>query len=202
MKPPFPSEASFGSPSGRRPDPHLPPAGQTLGMLLLLVSLGVLFAAALVAYIVAWRHPNLDAGTISLPPLLWGSTGLLLLSSVTMQRAVRADRWGRSRVRTHAVVITALLGLAFLGCQSPSLLRLLGEHTPAAKDHPSLAALIFILIVIHAAHVVGGLVPLGIVTWKALFPRGGVGPLRSCAMYWHFLDGVWLVLFGVLLWTT
>lgn len=57
------------------------------------------------------------------------------------------------------------------------------------------------LIALHAAHVVGGLVPLGIVTGRALrgwYDARHAEGVRSCALYWHFLDVVWLTMFGLL----
>jgi heme/copper-type cytochrome/quinol oxidase subunit 3 len=63
--------------------------------------------------------------------------------------------------------------------------------------------LIFFLILLHALHVLGGMVTLTHVTVKAhrgAYERVGVGhdPIRLTALYWHFLDGVWIVMFGVL----
>jgi cytochrome c oxidase subunit 3 len=68
------------------------------------------------------------------------------------------------------------------------------------KDH-LYAWTFFVLTGLHGAHVVGGLIPLGVVTAKAL--RGRYGPDRAsgaiyCGMYWHFLDAVWIVLYATL----
>ena len=59
----------------------------------------------------------------------------------------------------------------------------------------------FMLTGLHAAHVVGGLIPLGVVLAKSVRGRYGSGyhpGVRYMAMYWHFLDVVWIVLFAVL----
>ena len=59
----------------------------------------------------------------------------------------------------------------------------------------------FMLTGLHAAHVVGGLVPLGITLVRAFLGKytwGAYGGVRNVALYWHFLDFVWLVLFAVL----
>ena len=59
----------------------------------------------------------------------------------------------------------------------------------------------YVLTALHALHVLGGLPPMLIVTVRAL--RMGYGPsdhrgLVYCAMYWHFLDAVWIVLYAIL----
>jgi cytochrome c oxidase subunit 3 len=60
----------------------------------------------------------------------------------------------------------------------------------------------YMLTGLHAAHVIGGLALLAIVTVRAFCGRysanAHAGVLYS-TMYWHFLDGVWLVMFAVML---
>ena len=59
----------------------------------------------------------------------------------------------------------------------------------------------FMLTGLHAAHVIGGVILLGVVTARAAQGRYGSGRhngVTYAAMYWHFLDAVWIVLFAVL----
>jgi heme/copper-type cytochrome/quinol oxidase subunit 3 len=64
-----------------------------------------------------------------------------------------------------------------------------------------LYGLIFFLILVHALHVVGGLVGLSVTTAHALqgrYDHERYGGVKHAAMYWHFLDAVWLVMYGCL----
>ena len=58
--------------------------------------------------------------------------------------------------------------------------------------------MVFVLIFVHAVHVVGGLVALGIILVRAnahAYDHEHYAPVANLALYWHFLDGVWVVLF-------
>ncbi len=176
----------------------------TLGLALFLVSLSVLFAASMLAYLLVRvggrQAPPLH--TLAVPGVFWLSTVLMLAGTLAIHRAVgavRADR--RSAFRT-AMIVTLLLALAFLAVQGPGLYRLYQAHEAARADNVFLYGLALLLIALHAAHVIGGVIPLALVTRGAL--RGRYSPadhraVRHCATYWHFLDGVWLLMFAMLL---
>ncbi|MCZ6542722.1 MAG: cytochrome c oxidase subunit 3, partial [Planctomycetota bacterium] len=60
----------------------------------------------------------------------------------------------------------------------------------------------YVLTGVHALHVIGGLIPLAAVTIRSFRNRYSStdhAAVRYCAMYWHFLDGVWIVLFATLM---
>jgi len=85
---------------------------------------------------------------------------------------------------------------------TPALWKLLARHWGAAEGFTALFGLIATLIVIHALHVIGGVVPLAVVTRHAhrgRYDHESHGPVTYVAMYWHFLDAVWVVMFAVLL---
>jgi cytochrome c oxidase subunit 3 len=176
------------------------PGGAPIALALLCVSLAVLFVSSLAGYAYlrvfapAWPPP----GSPPLPRALWVSTGLLVLTSAAVHGALVAARRGRpDRVRA-AVVATDALVLGFLLSQGLCWATLL-ERLPPGRDQ--YAFTFYLLTGLHAAHVLGGLPPLAVVTVRAL--RGRYGPdetlgLRLAGMYWHFLDGVWMVLFTVL----
>ncbi len=179
-----------------------PPAGaRTFGMTLFLTALGVLFAASLVAYLVIRTRAEVwpPAGNPGMPAGLWVSTGILLLCSVALHRAVRAARLGRQGVLRGAMLVSVALAAAFLVSQTLNWLQLSAAGLTARSN--LYAFTFYMLTGLHAAHVIGGLVPLFIVTRRAV--RGVYGPerdagVRYCAMYWHFLDVVWVVMFLLL----
>lgn len=205
---------------------HLPKGTGTLGMWLFIVTLSILFAASLFAYLFIrlWsltevvdpntgdviRQAGPALGSIPIPSGLWVSTAVMLFSSLTIHLALRAVQQERLLVFRRCLLATLALAGLFLVIQVPSLMSLLSEHLAhqeLRRDTLNLGAvpqgMIFFLIIVHALHLVGGLIPLGIVTRQAFrdrYDHESYNPVRYVAMYWHFLDIVWLCLFfGVLL---
>jgi heme/copper-type cytochrome/quinol oxidase subunit 3 len=72
-----------------------------------------------------------------------------------------------------------------------------GDFTPV-----SLYGLVFILILLHALHVLGGIIALGMVTWRARqgkYDHENYMGVQFAARYWHFLDIVWIGMFTMFL---
>jgi heme/copper-type cytochrome/quinol oxidase subunit 3 len=175
-------------------------------MILLLASLGMLFAASVVGYL-AIRLFSKNApppGQLELSPLLWISSAIILLSSVSIALALKSIRRNQQDRFRLFLILTAGLSLLFVAVQAPALLGLLDQHAALRHQGVHLYGLVFFLILIHALHVVGGLVALGRVVFKALGGRYDIehhADVRFVAMYWHFLDVVWMVLFAAMLLT-
>jgi len=173
----------------------------TMGMAIFLLSLSVLFAASLVGYFVirfqseSWPPPGMPG----LPSGLWLSTLLILISSVTIQGAVFSVRNDSLKLMCGFLVITTILGCGFLACQILNWRGLLASQVPPTAN--LYAYTFYTLTGLHAAHVIGGLFHLFIVTIKAFQGRYwslSYPGVRYAAMYWHFLDVVWLILFTAL----
>lgn len=190
------------------PQPPAASAGLSAGrliMLLFLASLGMGFAAVLVFYFVmrsraaVWPPP----GTPPLPAGLWLSTALLIGTSLGLLAARRSLRHERPSMAARALLIALLAGFAFLLSQIANWWLAWAANLPPGRNMFSIT--FYLLTGLHAAHIIGGLVPLAIVTTRAL--RGRYSAARHagvtyCAMYWHFLDAVWLVIFAALLLST
>jgi heme/copper-type cytochrome/quinol oxidase subunit 3 len=172
-----------------------------LGMRLLIASLAVLFAASITGYIVVRTRAEVwpPEGMPALPAGLWLSTVLIVVSSLTMMWAVAGIRRDRQRPLRLGLLLTLLLGLSFLASQTVNWFGLVAADVrPGANLY---AFTFYLLTWLHALHVVGGLVPLGLVTaraWRGGYSAGFHPGVEYTAMYWHFLDVVWLVLFTVL----
>ena len=174
------------------------------GMWLFIVTLAVLFLATILGYLVVRLNPDpaepfIPDDAPPLPRLLLLSTGVLVASSATMHATVRAIRAAR-RARASAMAgWTLALALLFLGLQGWAWVDLWRANL---RIQDSLYAWTFyVLTGLHAAHVIGGLIPLTLVWRRARatgytpeHPEGAV----YCAMYWHFLDAVWIVLYATL----
>lgn len=183
--------------------PAAPVSAAPLGMWVFLASLTMLFAASLVGYLVVraraetWRPegvPNLPAG-------LWVSTAVIVLCSVAIHRAVVAIRNGRQQALVAALLATLALGVGFLVLQAFNWLQLwVADVTPRRGLY---GFTFYVLTGLHAVHVVGGLVPLAFTIWRAVRGRytwAAHTGVRTVAMYWHFLDVVWIVMF-IALWS-
>jgi len=190
------------------PRPPATPAGLSAGrliMLLFLASLGMGFAAVLVFYFVmrsratAWPPP----GTPPLPAGLWLSTVLLIGTSASLLVARHSLRQERAPAAARALLIALLAGLAFLFSQIANWWLAWAANLPPGRNMFSIT--FYLLTGLHAAHIIGGLVPLAVVTARALRGRYSAAHhagVTYCAMYWHFLDAVWLVIFAALLLST
>ncbi|MBL9121432.1 MAG: cytochrome c oxidase subunit 3 [Phycisphaerae bacterium] len=175
------------------------------GMWLLIATLAVIFASTLMAYVFVRLSPN-NIGNWPpphMPPLpqaLLLSTIFLIASSGTMHVATLAARRGEPGVGVW-MVATLCLGCAFLGVQTYAWIDAMRDNMAFTKH--LYAWTFYVLTVLHALHVIGGLLPMLVTTRNAV--RGLYGPERLagityCGMYWHFLDAAWIVLYATLLW--
>jgi cytochrome c oxidase subunit III len=195
-----PLPPSEGGPQPERGQP-VPGAGR-LGMAVFLVSLSMLFAASMVGYLVvrlraeAWPPPGMPR----LPSGLWVATAVIVGCSVTIHRALLAARRGLQQPMVRWLGATLGLGALFLILQAMNWWGLITARMPMQAN--LYAFTFYMLTGLHAAHVIGGLIPLGVVTSKArrgAYSAGSHPGVEYSAMYWHFLDAVWLVMFATLL---
>jgi cytochrome c oxidase subunit III len=181
------------------------PSTAVIAMWLTLAALAMLFLSGMVGYVLfrAGSQRSPQFGTLTFPPSLWLSTVLVLVGSVTVQLAVSSVRRERLGAMRRWLYITLAISVAFIAVQTPAMIQLLRMHNRslATTGGHALYGLIFFLILLHAAHVVGGLVSLAIVCRGAALHRYDHEqylPVRFNALYWHFLDVVWVVMFGVM----
>jgi heme/copper-type cytochrome/quinol oxidase subunit 3 len=184
-----------------QPRPH---AVGTIGVWLFLAALTMLFGASLVGYIyIRLAGPNsMSQNTqpqpLHFPPLLWVSTVLVLGVSFTMHQAVQTIARERYRPFRFWLNLSLGLGCGFIAIQTPAMLSLLKVHEAMRASGMHVYGLVFTLILIHALHVIGGIVQLILVWVKAkrgLFDHEYFAPVRHAMMYWHFLDAVWVTMF-------
>lgn len=183
---------------------NVPNLAYAIGMYLFLAALGVLFAATMLLYvIVRGFNDNQPAfGYVTLPWELWVSTALVLAASVTVHLAVKKIQHERQLAFRRLMAATLGLAVLFTAVQTPALIELLNRHFELVRTGTTVYGIIFFLVIVHALHVVGGIVYLVLVTANAYRNRydheSYLGP-RHAALYWHFLDVVWIVMFGTLL---
>lgn len=169
-----------------------------IGLGVFLAVVGSLFALLISAYLVRteigeWRPPPA-------PSLLWFNTGVLAASSLALQLARTAARRGElDEVRT-ALLVGGLSAIVFLAGQLLAWKRLEAEGYYLASNPAS--SFFYLMTAAHGLHVVGGLVGLGrtgIKAWSGAAPEKLRLGVELCAIYWHFLLFVWLILLAVLM---
>lgn len=208
----LPYTDSSDSPLAPRPKFRAPNRSGVIAMRLFILSLGMLFFASMLAYVAIrtgffGRAELPQLGTVELPRTLWISTALVMLGSVTIHRAVVAVRREWQTAFRGWLAATLVLAVGFVIVQTPALGSLILQHgeqlrAAGAEGRPmALYGAIFFLIVLHALHVVGGIVSLAWVTYRAgqhAYDHEHYMPISHVAFYWHFLDAVWLVMYGTM----
>lgn len=167
-----------------------PPGIYRLMALLTCGSVSALFASLVIAYY--WRQA--DGGfwdPIPLPFTLWISTGIILVSSITYELGRKAYARGIRQTSSRLFLGTLMLGFGFLISQTSAWIRLFQEGGYFGANNPY-SAFFYILTGFHAAHLIGGLVALGLVYYRRNPRREFVD---ATAYYWHFLSGLWIALF-------
>ncbi len=150
---------------------------------------------AFTAALLMRRELSANWVTMHKPRILWANTGVLLASSIALERARRRLQAGdRLRFNRWWTAGTAL-GVLFLVGQALAW-RELREAGVYVASNPS-TAFFYILTASHAAHLIGGLTALVYVDVKAL--QYSLGPAKRTAIdcsaiFWHFLDGLWIYL--------
>jgi heme/copper-type cytochrome/quinol oxidase subunit 3 len=158
-----------------------------------------------------WVHP----GVILNVPLTSVNTFILICSSLTVVNALSAIEVGNQRMLRRWLVLTALLGITFLGIQVYEYAKLLNEgltlqgmsaelceHAHFAADAcPNMYATTFYIQTgFHGSHVFVGVVWLLVVVLKAfrgVYTQAEHTGVELFGLYWHFVDLVWILLFTI-----
>jgi cytochrome c oxidase subunit 3 len=175
--------------------PTVPAVKVGLGVFLAVAS--SLFALLISAYFMRmelpdWRPlPNLK--------ILWLNTIFLVAASLALQGAVAAARRGQDFGAKFGLAAGGILTLAFTAGQILAWHWLVAGGYPIGPDPAT--AFFFLMTGLHGLHVLGGLVALGWTfekAWRAAKLDEWRENLELCALYWHFLLIVWLILLAVL----
>lgn len=169
---------------------------QHLGGMLFLVSLLVFFLSSILLYLLYayWRRddPQTD---VPLPPMFLISTACLLLISVLVHWATRTVR-REKRVATSVLLsVSGIAAIAFMGFQFDAMYDLLRGPALQGGTGKGVAGMVVVLAILHALHVAGGVIALGIVSIRSLLGRYDHErhwPVDFAAQYWHFLDVIWI----------
>lgn len=168
---------------------------------LFIVSVSMLFGAWTSAYIVKRGEPGWSS--FELPGEFWLNTAIMILSSVTMIWAHRSAKRDNLEQTKRALIVTAILGVAFLVGQWIAWVKMIEmNYYFAGAGSNSSSSFIYVLTGFHGVHIVSGIVVLLLILIAAFkFKVHSKNMLRMelCSTYWHFLGGLWLYLFVFLL---
>jgi cytochrome c oxidase subunit 3 len=187
-----------------------------LGMWAFLVSEVMFFGGLFLVYAVYRNmYPSaFHAASHELDVVLGGiNTGVLICSSLTMALAIRAAQVGKQKSQVMHLVLTMVLGLAFLGIKAVEYSHKFEHHlvpgptfdiSAFGADGPQARiffSIYFAMTGLHAFHMIVG---IGVMIWiTKRAARGDFTPqqhnaLEMTGLYWHFVDVVWIFLFPML----
>jgi cytochrome c oxidase subunit III len=167
-----------------------------------LASIAMMFTSLSSAYIVRYATGN-DWIPLAIPRVMFVSTALILLSSVTLELARRKLKRSLQDAYARYLLITVLLGLAFLAGQLFSW-RQLARQGIYLSSHPH-SSFFYLLTGAHAVHLLGGLLALSLLSLHSrrrvtepILVAKRQAKADAATIYWHFMDGLWIYLFLLL----
>ncbi len=159
-----------------------------------IASILMMFAGLTSAYIVksnlaGWRD-------IEVPGIFWVSTAVIAASSLTIQMALRAFRQRAMSQYRLLMGITLVLGIVFVVLQWLGFMELWNQNIRFAGASGA-GQFLYVIFGLHALHVIGGIVALIVLFIKAFFGHTKLYssiPIEVAAIYWHFVDILWIYL--------
>jgi len=191
----------------------------TIGMWVFLITEVMFFGGLFMAYLTYryWYPDSFAAGSSELQTILGATnTVVLICSSLTMALAVWSAQTGVRRLQIIFLILTMLLGLAFLGIKAYEYYsKYVESHIPWGNFKwegplPGTATvhtvqmfywLYFAMTGLHALHMVVGISILSVLlflAWRGRFTPEYHAPMEISGLYWHFVDIVWIFLFPLL----
>lgn len=157
-------------------------------------SIIMMFAGLTSAYIVKSNQPKWI--TFEMPVIFWYSTAVLLISSITIQTALKKFKDRRMGIYRNFLTVTLILGVIFIVMQCFGF-YLLWQSGVTLRGSGS-APFMYIIFGLHGLHVAGGIIALLITFVKAYSMRRrsyDAVPVEVISTYWHFVDILWVYLF-------
>src|SRR5690606_2174673 len=168
---------------------------------LFIIASFMIFAALSSGYIV-YTASGIDKGIkIILPQAFITSTVLIVLSSLTVHLAFKATKSQNESRRKILLIISILLGFGFFASQYHAWQVLIDQGAFFINNNAS-QSFIYVFTGFHFAHILGGIIVLFFALFrniKRYSPRENVNSMELSAMFWHFLDILWIYIYVFLL---
>jgi cytochrome c oxidase subunit 3 len=170
-----------------------------------LAMVGVLFFLFIITFLSRSQYPDFEAlaGAPWQPftdtSRLWFNTSILALASIAMQWGLSGARQDKLNVVVPGLSAAVFFTVMFMVAQMDLWMHLqsMGYYL---NSNPA-NSYFYLLTAVHGLHLIGGLVVLSNVVFRVWYDnnlQSLATPLQSCTTYWHFMFGVWLVLFALL----
>ncbi|MFK7935111.1 MAG: heme-copper oxidase subunit III [Saprospiraceae bacterium] len=158
-------------------------------------SISMMFVALTSAWIVRQAAGNWLE--FRLPDIFLINTAVIILSSITLHASYNAFKKGNTTIYKGGLVVTAVLGLAFLIGQYFGWMELRNIGIDLVGN-PS-GSFVYVISALHAAHIIGGVAAVLIACLHAFILPHKVTPKRKLRFeltltYWHFVDLLWVYL--------
>lgn len=162
-------------------------------------SIIMMFAGLTSAYIVKSGQPNWEI--VETPMAFWYSTAVIIASSLTIQMALRAFKQREMRKYRSLLAVTAVLGVLFVVLQWVGFNWMWDRGVRFSGA--GAGQFLYIIAGLHAIHVIGGLIALGVLVFRSFFGKiknYTSVPIEIMKTYWHFVDLLWLYLLVFFIW--
>lgn len=159
-----------------------------------IASILMMFAGLTSAYIVKSNQANWQ--DVTMPKIFWASTAVILISSITMQMALRSFKQRAMQQYRLLLGLTFVLGVAFVILQFFGFMQLWDQQVTFKGS--GAGQFLYVIFGLHAVHVIGGVIALMIMFVKAFLGRTKLYsaiPVEVMKTYWHFVDILWIYLF-------
>jgi cytochrome c oxidase subunit 3 len=160
----------------------------------------VMLFAAFTSALVVRKGMSFDWVPVRVPRILWLNTCVLLMSSAALELSRRSLRAGTAKAFTRWLAAALVLGLGFLAGQLIAWRELAARGIYLASNPGS--SFFYVLTAAHGFHLLGGVVALAYVVVRARPIALGEArrtPVDVTAIYWHFMDALWIYVFFVLM---
>lgn len=173
---------------------------------LFLGTLLIFFVSSLLLYaIYALTRQSDPQSSVPLPRSFLTSTVCLIAISGLVHWATRTVRRSKCYQTSVLLIVSAIAAVIFMAVQYQSMIEMLSGPALRGGTGKGVAGMIAVLALLHALHVAGGVISLGIVAVRSLqgrYDHERHWPVDFAAHYWHFLDLVWLCMIVTFAMTT
>ncbi|WP_177763381.1 heme-copper oxidase subunit III [Flavobacterium sp. I3-2] len=167
-------------------------------LLLGMASVVMIFAGLTSAYVVSSSRPDW-LNDLNLPSAFLYSTIIMLISSFTFHMAKVSIKKNNRNLTSIYLGITLLLGILFIALQFTGFSQIVAEgyYFTGSESNVTMSFL-YLIVLVHMVHIIGSLISLLIVIYNHYKQRYNATQslgIELGAMFWHFLDFLWLYLF-------
>lgn len=163
-----------------------------------MISMTMMFAGITSAFVISKSRADW-LKDFQLPTAFYASTAVIIACSVTFHLAKRAIRKDDRSLVTTMLLATLALGILFVYLQFSGFSAIIDQGYYFTGSGSSITTtFLYVVTMTHLAHLAGGLLSLLIIIYnhfKQKYNSGQTLGIELGAMYWHFLDFLWVYLF-------